>query len=339
MNAVVGTGRLGDSENVSSGDGWFTIAHESGHGDALPDEYNERWNDFSYEAMGIDGLLPGDPFEPDDGSPDGAMMDVNRRIRNRHLWHAAEFSRAITGAAYKVKHGTHEAYLVPPHTGFPERTHAYWPIGHDVNAAPGGRAMYDLLLYAAGPDRYTVDVLPSGPYDGILVIQVRMRFTFWLNSAAQLKSLVAKLSAAIDSEFNRKWYATGKVRTGTPQAWEFKKCLLQFSPRFIVSNNNTGNANYTALLNAIGTHFTVQVNHTDPNPPNSRWAAASPGRDAILECSGAAGAARDVQLENAFKNKFCGMLGLTENPASVTAAALLPMVRRVITTDAAVAHI
>ncbi|MFB3828691.1 MAG: OmpA family protein [Bryobacteraceae bacterium] len=340
MNAGLGTGRLGDNQNTSKGDGWFTMAHESGHGDALPDEYNEIWDKFSYEVPSILCNLPGDPFIPDGAVPDGAMMKNNRRVRNRHLWHAAEFSRSVTGVNFKVQHGPYTEYHLPPHPQFPRRTYAYWPINHAMDAVSGAHGKYDLYLYATGPDRYTVDLLSKGPFDGILVIAVRIKWTFWFNNEANLKSLVAKLFRAVWAFFNWKWYATGKVRTGTPQAWEFKKCQILFSPRFLVTNNNTGKDGYDDVEDDPGTHFEIEVERSDPNAPNSRW---DDDYELILECntsgswpSAAAPVSSDVQLENAFRSKFCAMLGLAENPAAVNEAALLPIVRRVITTDAAV---
>jgi hypothetical protein len=131
------------------------------------------------------------------------------------------------------------------------------------------------------------------------------------------------------------------VNSGTAQEWTFQKCLILFSPRFLVSNNNSSKAGYTGLRSSVGNHFTAQLNNQ--NPPNTRWTAT---RALTLEFttaanfpSAAAPVPWDVQLKNTFADKFCAMIGLAENAGAVNAAALKPIVQTVITTNGDVHNI
>jgi len=134
----------------------------------------------------------------------------------------------------------------------------------------------------------------------------------------------------IRADHGSKFYAVGKVRVGTPQEWEFKKCLIRFSPRFIVSNGNTGNATYNGLVTHVGPHFRINVNNAAP--ANTRWTAAAPNRNLILEADASSPNAQNV-LQGAFSDRFAEMLGFA-NAAAVTAASLKPYAQKVITTAA-----
>lgn len=358
MQGRDGTGEFGETSQNSQASGWFTAAHETGHGDGLPDEYNERWNAQSFDEASIRYNVPGDPYEPDGRNEsatdnDSGMMTGVRKIRNRYLWHGAEFARAATNIKFKVKYGVYEDFWVPAHANWPNRSHVYWPANTNVGAT-SGRGAYDLFLYTLGKDRYSQDLLasPNGPFDGLLVVCVKMAFALYTNVDNDIKLIVPKLSQAVRTNFNNKWYATGTVAVNG-ENWEFKKCLIQFSPRFLVYYNTsvpltaaqtTHNTRATNLAGTLGTPFTVLVNNVAA--PNPRWNAASPDRTLRLEFttapnwpSAAAPVAWDVQLADNFAPKFCAMLGLAENVAGIQPNDLLPMVQTVITTNAAVAAI
>jgi hypothetical protein len=113
---------------------------------------------------------------------------------------------------------------------------------------------------------------------------------------------------------------------GSAQEWEFKKCLIRLSPRFIVSNGNTANATYNALVANVGPHFRVNVNNAAP--PNTRWSAAAPDRNLILEADATSPNAQNV-LQAAFSARFAEMLGFA-SAAAVTAAGLKPYAQKVI---------
>lgn len=355
MFALNGTGELGENSSAMEqqhSHNSYTAAHETGHGDSFPDEYNERWNAFSYTELSYQCNTPGDPFELDDKLitnaatvaatvKDNGMMIGNVNPRNRYFWHCAEFSRLATNVAFKVKYDTYEDYKLPPFNGNapgpPHQSYVWWPINQSIDQTQGTRGMYDSLLYAFGKDRYSQDILSKGPFDGMLVVMVKIEYTLYSNAVNNITLILPKISEVIRQRFNNKWYATGTVNSGSAQEWTFQKCLILFSPRFLVSNNNSAAAAYGGLRANVGNHFTAQVNNV--NPPNTRWTA---NRALTLEFTTAAnfpaGAPQpwDVQLKNAFADKFCAMIGLAENAGAVNAAALMPIVQTVITTGAGV---
>lgn len=366
MFAIQGVGEL--SENSSSMEqehsrNSYTAAHEVGHGGGMPDEYNERWNSFSYNEQAITGNTPGDAYEMDDQliaaggtvattQKDGGMMVGNVNVRNRYFWHSAEFTRNATllagvggagGIALKVKYDTFDDYRIPSHGAAPARSHIYWPLRDSINRNAGPRGLHDVVVYPLGKDRYSQNILPQGPFDGILVVTVKVEYTLATtapagsaNERTWIQWILPRLTQAVANALNNKFYATGTAAQGTPQSWTFTKCLIHFSPRYIVTNQNTG-ARYTTLRTNNGVHFTAQITDTNPNAPNTRWGGAAPNRQMILEYNSASPAAvMQSQLQTGFANKFCAMLGLAENAAAVTANDLLPLVQSVIGTNGAV---
>ena len=194
---------------------------------------------------------PGDPFETDGvnwdpaqvTSPDSGLMNGVQTMRNRYFWHSAEFARTASGIPLLVKLGlNYTKFEVPPHetvapetaTTVPRRSYVYWPIQDKVDDTAGSRSQYDLLLYAMGEDRFIKHLIPNGPFEGTLVVVVKMLFTFDATFAPSVGTILPALRNRIRADHGSKFYAVGKVRVGTPQEWEFKKCLIRFSPRFIV---------------------------------------------------------------------------------------------------------
>ena len=343
MQGIDGTGELGEQSSQPEGEfanGSYTAAHECGHGQSLPDEYNERWNAFSLDELSFQNNLPGDPYEPDGrswdpGVPnagnDSGMMTGVVMIRNRYFWHSAEFARAATGITFKIKYDTYDDFFVPPHANFPQRSYVYWPINDKIDDAAPPRGKRDLLLYSIGKDRYAQDLLPHGPFQGILVINVKLSFTFQnaLASNATMRQVVSAVRADIQATLGDKWYATGKVQAGSAQEWEFTRCVIRFSPRFLISNGNTANAAYTGLLANIPPHFNVQVNNA--HPANTRWNAAAPGNNLTLDVD-LTDPNWQANVQTAFTAKFCEMIGFA-NVAAVTRAGLQPTIQKVITTN------
>ncbi len=364
MNGSVGTGELGETDQTSLASGWFPAAHEVGHANGLPDEYNERWGARSFDELSIKYNTPGDAYEPDGRNEtataaDCGMMNGNRLSRNRYFWHSAEFARAVTGKRFKVKYtNNYTDFWVPPHPNWPIRGYVWWPIAARP-AATNGRAAYDLFLYTLGKDRYSQDLLHAGkgPFDGILLINVKMRVTMYSNTTNNIQLIASRLSAGVRAAFNGRFAATGTVQQGTDQEWTFTRCAIQVAPRFCIFYNTAKpaptdasgnpinmaahNAAATGLVNTYGAPFNVNIVET--NNPNTRWNAASPDRNLTLEFSAqpfpappAAGQPWNVQLTENFNRKFCAMLGLAEDPAAITANDLLPLVQTLIPTNAAV---
>lgn len=343
MFGVNGTGELGENSQApesSFSPGSYVAAHELGHGGSLPDEYNERWNAFSFNELSFQNNVPGDPFETDGANWDPAqvtnvdsgLMNGVQQMRNRYLWHSAEYARIVTGKKkFLAKYGTYDKFELPSHNNAPFRSYVYWPIADQVDGSNGARGKFDLLLYAMGEDRFAKDLMPNGPHQGTLVVHVKLRFNFdaTLGVPATISQVLPALRNRVQADHGRKFYAKGKINAGSPaEDWEFKKCLLRFSPRFIVSNGNTANATYQGLITNVGPHFDVNVNAVAA-ATNSRWNAAT---TYILEIN-AANPNWQAQAQADFSTAFAEMLGFA-NAASVTAAALKPLVQRVIPTDA-----
>jgi hypothetical protein len=182
-----GTGEYnnpGDKE--SQADGWHTSAHESGHMNGLPDDYNERWNCASYDQMSYQANgPPGDPYEADGrqdatqtfdgGIYTGSLMNVNARIRGRYFWPSAEWASRVMGVPLKVKFqdaldtASYE-YVLPPHTKRDEdRTYVSWPYLGARNATRNANSptspptanwdKFEYYLYPLGKDHYSQHVL------------------------------------------------------------------------------------------------------------------------------------------------------------------------------------
>jgi hypothetical protein len=259
--------------------GSFTTAHESGHMNGHPDDYNERWDAASYANLSFRTLHAGDPFEPDDGvqtggAADGAMMNRNMQLRNRYYWHAAEWVRLITDIRLKVyhRHTTGAVYQYwlpeyPPANVDMGRNYYSWPYGVRLASIlpapafasppligtaspPGGlpRDQFDQFLYVLGVDRYSAELLqkpgavaPFTPFDGILVIVVRLKCELPANrdfdtEGTTRRQLLANIASFANQFLNRKWYAEG--RFGSPAGqYQFTRCLLHFAPQYLVSNH------------------------------------------------------------------------------------------------------
>jgi len=254
-----GTGESSPGGYQDSGtDDGFASAHECGHADGLPDEYNERWDGGSYGQLSWEYNMPGDPYEPDGRivefqKGDSGMMNGNKFLRNRYFWHSAEWVRRLINQKVKVVLGAYDDYQVPPHE-LADRAYSYTPIEQKLDhkcvpVAPltVNRGECTLYLYTLGKDKYSVDLLtgadpgagaPSAsgtpaPFDGILIVFVKMQC--WLpNFGGDNRKDVLKAMAGAARKLNFKYYLKGKVRDGTDQVKDFAKCLIHFSPRFAV---------------------------------------------------------------------------------------------------------
>ncbi|MDB4930055.1 MAG: hypothetical protein JWM10_2539 [Myxococcaceae bacterium] len=264
-----GLGATGNAAPQDSGTvNGFVNAHEHGHQSAFPDEYNERWDAASYGQASFYSTLPGDPFEMDgrtkefqvDNSP---LMNGNHTFHNRYYWQAAEWVRLATRIGMKVKLGAkYKEYWLPPYpTAHETRRHyGFWPVSPSTNdqvlVARGGlaanRAKLDLYLYALGADSFPIEALPkkevpagTEPYDGLLMVTVRLKVNAWgvkKDAADDLKALahaLARVGRRFDSAKTRKlnhaWTIAGMHGRGTPQEWDFQRCLVHFSPRLLIS--------------------------------------------------------------------------------------------------------
>ena len=305
FNGTQGTGELSPTGYKDTGN-WFVGAHECGHGNTLNDDYCERWDANSYGQLSFRWHLPGDPFEPDGrivefGEPGAAMMNGNQEIRNRYFWHCCEWVRRAANVSLKVKLGTYDDYRLPPHPSA-ARTYAVWPMEAKTKYEPDSgknRGLFGAYLYAVGKERYTVNLLPHAsavsPFDGILVVMVQIRCklpSFPLGGAldpalteAGRKNLLQKMAAIIRQKMNDRFCATGTVKQGKADERTFSKCLIQFSPRFLVQNHHAPSAapgDPAGIANGMGVHFDLELKYVaapGPPVPRPRWvdpAAAEP---------------------------------------------------------------
>ena len=323
MHGLIGTGEFGEmhyaADNAHAPNS-HTAAHELGHADSLPDEYSERWSALSAGELSFYNNTPGDAYEPDgkDWDPgsstvpgtDGAMMTGVVTIRNRYFWHAAEFLRSRLRAAFKVKHGPHDNYCLPPHPGAPTRSYAYWPIGDKISYRPTARANMDIILTALGEERYTKSVLPNGPFDGALTVLVRIRVK--MRPGFLATSLLPILRSAIQRRFNDKFYARGTVHAGTAREWTFERCLVRFSPRFLVATDdaadNTTRTDYREIAGRVPTHLDASFAHGPRT--GSAWGATTP----IPEISFAIDTTQPswrTRLASAFTHRFSEAIGIS----------------------------
>jgi len=269
--SLIGVGDSGESSDHSEGaaaSDRFASAHETGHMNGLPDEYNERWNAASYWQLSFWNLMPGDPFEPDGRNEqsteaDAGMMNSNRRIRNRYLWHHAEWVRMVTGTQMKVKYTdpsgpVYDDYWLPEHpqtaTG---RTYYDWPLLAMLNH-PAAAPACDLYLYRLGKDRYSRHILStiatpaalfalaSPPparaartFDGILVIGIRIQCVMPDDPNLRTETdnrvrFLAQFAGLVRQCMNYRFYATGNL--AAPAVNFVDGCLIQFAPNFLVTN-------------------------------------------------------------------------------------------------------
>jgi len=157
----------------------------------------------------------------------------NLTPRNRHFWHSAEFSRLATKADFKVKLGAYEKYQVPAHPNASDKSFTYWPAQLVTDHTKGAHGKFDIFLFPAGNERFTQDVLPKGPWDGFLILIIKIRFDF--DTALDYKDLLPQMRAAV-LEHNGKYYATGALPKAAGVNWNFNKCYVRFSPRALVKN-------------------------------------------------------------------------------------------------------
>jgi hypothetical protein len=230
--------------------GWFTAAHEFGHVGGLPDEYGERSSDCSYGTPGFRGNLPGDPFSLDAES----MMMNNERVRARHFWHLAEWLHPILRATCKVQHGAFNEYKLPFHPRGPLQSYAFWPVIHGADVEQGTRGRCDLFLYALGQDSMRMQTLPhllgrGGEVDGLLIVVVHVRARMDLPMPGQpvkhdhLVGMTDILHRSVELGLNQQWVVSGTVRfdaraedgSRREVAHTFRRCLLHFSTRFLVT--------------------------------------------------------------------------------------------------------
>ena len=279
MRSKQGEGVLGETDNAplfnvtrkdSAGKpvnlnfaGFFTFAHESGHGGSLVDEYIELTVPGPGEIPGFDSYSPGSPFSIDNQ----AMMRANREVRARHYWHIAEWFRQLDGKnkiEYKIEHGSHN-YILPhiadnPSKNFkgePIKNFIGWPAAEKNDQELGAHGKFNIFFYPLGEEKYSSEFLPGlekspGVFDGILIVLIKIEFDFPTKDATKIKNFISQIDGNISLRFNfpNKFGVTGNLI-----GKKFNRVLLHFMPRYFAKNFST-----TARTDT-SEHIFVKVNN------------------------------------------------------------------------------
>ncbi len=263
----------------------LAAAHEFGHGLSLPDEYdNNRGHSLFAAALNV----LGSPYNLENRG----MMFFNWYVRARHLWVAAEWLRRLNGLTavnFMLSHNDTAApgaaretnYFLPHYPAAnPTRNFVSWPVSFNLGWRTGpDTTFFDSVLYILGDDKYSSTILPSRAptgmrIDGLLVVQLRLRFDFTgiaAAPAATRDAIYTAVTAAIEPNLNFARFAQFSPSNVSPPAGpSFNNCLLHFR----------------ACFNTIG--LTVPVGGPNPNSPAANDAGAPHHFRVVLQLAPAA---------------------------------------------------
>lgn len=321
MNGSDGTGEVDDSyakaAKAYGTTNAYILAHELGHGGSMPDEYAERSNWSSQGTAGFSCNTPGDPFVDEGLYPDftasiyGAapvdppfpMMTQTVQMRNRYFWHNAEFARKFMKVPMFAKYGAYPEYKVPGHPNYPRKGYTYWPVNAVLNKKLGAKGKADLYLNAAGKERYTVDLIPKGPYDGFLTLLLKL--VLYETAAASQEVAVRNAIRNTVRGYNKRFFASGNVDVTTDSGkvdLALAKTMFRLSPRFAMDAPDKTLADFAAAanpakafnnykatyasdfkdtLNTFGSHFSIHIK--DAKVGASGYNAATKKYDLIVD--------------------------------------------------------
>ena len=243
MASKEGNGVLDKTNNAPESDGWFTFAHETGHGASLVDEYIEHTSPLDLPGPrlpGFDSNSAGSPFVDNTLS----IMNHNKRVQARHYWHYAEWIRHLLANKVEFRinlenrsgstSGAPYLYTLPHAIGTPTVTYIGWPLKQEKDKERDPHGKFDVFFTPLGDDFFSRQYIPTrskatGTFDGIITVVVKMKFSFDENDKAKKHDWLKKAQARVDTRFNYRYAAAGKVR-----GIDFKQCLLHFSPRYRV---------------------------------------------------------------------------------------------------------
>lgn len=271
MGSSDGIGNFSSGNEAPFASGWFTAAHETGHGNGLPDEYNERWSAFacSYEFPGFGSQVPGDPYSI---APSALMMEGVLLIENRYFWHGTEWIRKQLNTPLQIESTTHK-YLVPQHPSAPARAFVHFPAFIESRASVGTRGLFDLYLYALGDDAYRSRIKSGVDYDGLLCVLVKIRVRFdSVSKHADVVDPLKNLNTQVDNMMNRRFVFSGSVGP-----FKFTNALVHFMPRLLVetlvkdntpaNNGYLGGLGYSPPGSATQSDYLGKVNNVDSAHP------------------------------------------------------------------------
>ncbi len=326
MRSKEGEGVLGETDNVplfkvtkkdkdgifttSDFGGFFTFAHEVGHGGSLVDEYIELTVSGPGELPGFDSYSPGSPFSIDVQS----MMRANREVRARHYWHIAEWFRQLDGKKieYKINHGTHD-YSIPHQLDEPQKNFIGWPLAEKNDQELGEHGKFNIFFYPLGKEDYTNKVIPGivgkpGDFDGIIIVLIKMEFDFPTKDAAKIKDFLSKIDSRISLRFhkNLKFGVTGNIA-----GKKFNRIFPHFAPRYFADNFSTTKRDDKAE------HIKIKIRDSG----KAEWdSGIFPNKHKLFF---------PMDKPDAFTNFFGNMIGLADGTLGNTAS-YDPVVKKVI---------
>lgn len=248
MSGKFGFWALGDMS--VRGDG-LTAAHEFGHAFSQPDEYFNTDDQPSYGLTNIGerGRSPGTPYGPDSIA---MMTGGETQPRARYFWDLLLFAREEGQFAPEnnlaVKRG---AIRLAPEVTPTSQTRTRLPVVTKANVSIPPLGLCDLFVYLMGRDEYTArdidDQAAAKPYDGIVMVRVKMNWTFTTTSEfTEVATLLGRASSAISGAFNTTPLALQGVVGG-----KSVRLRVKFAPRFVCSTFPTGDGS-EAHLDGLG---------------------------------------------------------------------------------------
>jgi len=200
-------------------------------------------------------------------------------------------SSNLNGVPLKVWHGgTYPNFTLPRHADRPKRCYANLPVAKSQVNGPNGGASC-AYLYRFGKDKTSEDVLPAyfggAAVDGAVIVTVRVYVRFCVQQGADrvfvtdsdkaqdmVDGLLPLLRSAVETDFNKKWIATGNFTTTENEAINFTRCMVHFQHRLLVANygdpatveaytgkNSSGAyaSHVRAVRNTIAEHHTLEI--------------------------------------------------------------------------------
>jgi OmpA family len=274
MDTVKGVGEWEPDAAESNSDGWFVGAHETGHANSLPDEYNETGTSCSYDFPGFACNLPGDPFSIISSGYE-AMMSLNKFMDLRYFWHAAEFIRKATDIPMIVEEEKgNEAlqYQVHNHPDAPIKNFTYLPLFAESNASGSPRGKFDLYLYQLGKEKFPSKIVEGNTFDGLLLAVVKIRFNLHdANKQVHVEKPIHGVQLMIDFNYNDP--PTQYEVKGDIADVHFDHCLVYFYPRFLIDNLviELSDADNRSFLENMGFKLTPDDNPTSTDATQGKY--------------------------------------------------------------------
>jgi hypothetical protein len=323
MSADTGLGALDHTENAAQPGGWFTFAHEIGHGIGLHDEYIEPTNfqPGTTWRPGFDSFSPGSPFATDSN----AIMNQNREISPRYFHHLAEWLRERFGGKipFDVADGTYR-FSLPPHPEAPQRNYVCWPLAHELDRRVGVRGKFDIFAYKLGEEKFSQTTLfgkKNRPCDGLISVVVKFRVKMEAPSTGSLggsswESLIDDFLKGIQDYFDRR-YKNNFAVSGSVAGIHFQCAQLVVTPRFWVQNSGKDFSNKKPSDRSP--HFDLTV----PESGITEW---DNGLFGLFPDRFGLNIPRNAPMKSVSTQFFPEFIG--ENPSTTTSAtSLLPVVK------------